>query len=261
MLLSPKNQVLLLHRVKAASSFPSAHVFPGGNVDSKQDGLLPAEPDLKRHEDGPTYRLAAVRECFEESGILLAKTPQGRLLSIPDDERMSMRRQIHDQRLNFLSWLRERGAEPDLGGLHAFTRFITPTSVPKRFTTQMYIYFLPLEDDVTDKLTEGERQEMIPVPTSDGGLEHTEAQFLWPSQWLQRAKENEIIVYPPQFYLLSLISEFFPAGSSGREEVSHKPEQGMHCFLSRGKIANCAQARAAAREVPGLLEDRSPGLG
>lgn len=222
-LVSPKNQVLLLHRVKAASSFPSAHVFPGGNVDHKQDGPLPPPSDFARHQDGPTYRLAAIRECFEESGLLLAKDSSNQLLSIPDDERNAARRQIHDQTLNFPAWVKQRGGAPDINGLHAFTRFVTPTSVPKRFSTQMYIYFLPLEDEVTAALPVGEREAMIPVPTSDGGLEHTAAQFLWPSQWIAMARQNEIIVYPPQVYLLTLVSAFLQEGSFSREEVRSIP--------------------------------------
>lgn len=54
---------------------------------------------------------------------------------------------------------------------------------------------------------EGEREE-IQVPTSDGGIEVTEAQFLPSSEWLRRAMSGEIILFPPQFLLLYLVSGF-----------------------------------------------------
>jgi hypothetical protein len=93
-----------------------------------------------------------------------------------------------------------------------FTHWVTPTNVPKRYTTQMYLYFMPLPVNVDESLlkqlpTEGERDE-LQVPTSDGGIEVTEAQFLPAAEWLRRARSAEIILYPPQFLLLHLVSEF-----------------------------------------------------
>lgn len=57
-LLSPTNQVLLLHRVHTSSAFPSAHVFPGGNLSAFHDidGDFPLPGDVARHEDSLTYR-------------------------------------------------------------------------------------------------------------------------------------------------------------------------------------------------------------
>ncbi|KAI7321929.1 hypothetical protein KC315_g8981, partial [Hortaea werneckii] len=67
LLVSPNNQVLLLQRVKQSTSFASAHVFPGGNVSTFHDGEPPAPEYPERHEDSEIYRLAAIRETFEES--------------------------------------------------------------------------------------------------------------------------------------------------------------------------------------------------
>ena len=118
-LVSPTNQILLLHRVQTASSFPSAHVFPGGNISAEQDGELPPEGDPLRHEDLTPYRLAAIRECFEESGILLAvpeSQPVGgpqRLLDVSETEREEGRREVHSNRVRFTEWLRSHGARAD----------------------------------------------------------------------------------------------------------------------------------------------------
>ena len=94
-----------------------------------------------------------------------------------------------------------------------FTRWVTPTNLPKRFTTQMYIYMLPLSrSSVTDHISSDseylDSETVIPQPTHDGGLEHTAARFLPPSTWLRLAQAGRIILFPPQFFLLHLLSQF-----------------------------------------------------
>ncbi|PSK60439.1 hypothetical protein B9Z65_589 [Elsinoe australis] len=212
-LVSPENQVLLLHRVRTSSSFPSAHVFPGGNVSTFHDGELPPPEDLSRHEDSETYRMAAIRETFEESGILLAKNNGfGRLIEVEDAEREEGRRLVHSNKIDFRKWLAGKGGRADIDNLIPFTRWVTPTNLPKRFTTQMYIYLLPLSHSPTLGTSSSNPEEgtesLIPAPTHDGGKEHTAARFLPPSTWLRLATENRIIMFPPQFFLLHQLSQF-----------------------------------------------------
>lgn len=118
--MSPKNDVLLLHRVKTSSSFPSAHVFPGGNI-SSQDGDFPPAGHPDSHDEGIHYRRAALRELFEESGILLAKNRNtGRMVSVSPEERELGRHAIHQGKVTFDQWLKSQDpdAEPDTGQLH-----------------------------------------------------------------------------------------------------------------------------------------------
>ncbi|KAI9653697.1 MAG: hypothetical protein M1831_005725 [Alyxoria varia] len=214
LLVSSLNEILLLHRVRSSSSFPSAHVFPGGNVDEFHDGDEGLYDSEKRHEDGPAYRKAATRETFEESGILLAKD-----VEIGDRERNEGRKRVHAREMRFGEWLNGRGGVPDVDGLIPFTRWITPTYLPKRFTTQMYLYFLPLSTrdkglkSIPGGTIDGPKEFTVPEPTSDGGIEHTAARFLPPSQWLSMQMQGEIILPPPQVYLLSLIDLFLKPAS------------------------------------------------
>ena len=117
LLISPTNEILLLHRVRTSSSFPSAHVFPGGNLSASQDGNIPGPSDPKRHVDGPAYRLGAIRECFEESGILLAKRDDGSegLLEVPEDVREKGRKDIHAGNIKFGEWVKSQGGVVDSG--------------------------------------------------------------------------------------------------------------------------------------------------
>lgn len=231
LLISPSNEILLLHRVRTSSSFPSAHVFPGGNLSASQDGDIPGPSDPKRHIDGPAYRLGAIRECFEESGILLAKRNDGsgQLLDVPEEEREKARKDIHGGKLRFEDWVKAQDGVVDSDSLIPFTRWITPTNIPKRFTTQMYVYFLPLTQ-VSAKNIKSEA--VIPVPTSDGGLEHTAALFASCKTWLEQATRNDIILFPPQYYLMHLLSPFLDVGSKplSTEELQ-KQRDGVVEFL------------------------------
>ncbi|KAI9760120.1 MAG: hypothetical protein M4579_001840 [Chaenotheca gracillima] len=250
-LVSATNEILLLHRVQTSTSFPSAHVFPGGNISPAQDGDVPAASDALRHEDGLAYRLGAIRECFEESGILLAKK-QGNeaqssetvssLLELPEEERMERRKETHSNKLNFPSWLAEKGAFADTDGLISFTRWVTPANLARRFTTQMYIYFLPLASSTSFPASFGSSTSTSAstppnttlIPTPDNGIEHTAASFLPASEWLSLADSGEIILFPPQYYLLSLIAPFLSSKSPVSPEVRKQQRDAVVAMVSKG---------------------------
>ncbi|MCJ1394339.1 hypothetical protein MMC18_007217 [Xylographa bjoerkii] len=241
LLISPSNQILLLHRVQTSSSFPSAHVFPGGNLSAEQDGDIPSETSAERHEDSTVYRVGAIRECFEECGILLAKRAgKGGLLEVNDEERDQARRSVHAGKIRIREWVTGKGGVLDTDGLIPFTRWITPANLPKRFTTQMYIYFLPLRETPSDTATNAlptDSEAMIAHPTSDGGIEHTTARFLPPSKWLNMSRAGEIILFPPQFFLLHLLAPFLSpengSGSTSTEELAQQRRRVMD-FVTSG---------------------------
>lgn len=165
--------------------------------------------------------MAAIRETFEESGILLAKSKKtgSFFTEISDSEREEGRKAVHAGTTKFAELLAKWGAEPDTASLLPFTRWITPPNVAKRFSTQMYLYFLPLGSVSPTKhaapastppgsgLAE-EDEIVIPNPTPDGGIEHTAARFLPPNKWIDLARSNRIILFPPQFFLTLLLAPY-----------------------------------------------------
>lgn len=172
--------------------------------------------------------MAAVRETFEESGILLAKSKKtGKLFTeVSDAEREEGRRAVHGGKTKFGDLLEKWGAVPDTEGLIPFTRWVTPPNVPKRFSTQMYIYFLPLGSVSPTKRAaptgtppssglEEEDEIVIPNPTHDGGIEHTAARFLPPNKWIDLARQNRIILFPPQFFLTLMLSQYLATTVTG----------------------------------------------
>jgi len=61
--------------------------------------------------------MGAIRECFEESGILLAKQSQNLelLLEVNDEERDGARHEIHKNKVKFQEWVQKKGGVPDVG--------------------------------------------------------------------------------------------------------------------------------------------------
>ena len=78
---------------------------------------MPAPSSPDRHIDGPAYRVGAIRECFEESGILLAKKNDGSgaLLEVEEAVREKARKDIHAGKLKFVDWVREMSGIIDSG--------------------------------------------------------------------------------------------------------------------------------------------------
>ncbi|OCT49520.1 hypothetical protein CLCR_07391 [Cladophialophora carrionii] len=217
-LVSPSNEILLLHRVQTSSAFPSAHVFPGGNLEAS-DGEVPSDPkDVNRHKDSLAYRTGAIRELFEETGILLARSSSSAksLLRISRDARKAGRQAIHSNRLKFKEWLAQSSgpdAVLDTDRLLPFTHWVTPPNVPKRFTTQMYLYFV-------DPSEQGNPS----VHATADRIETMAPEWRRARDWLSMARSGQIILFPPQFLLLHLVSEILDGPGDSKEEVLRKRE-------------------------------------
>ncbi|KIY66316.1 hypothetical protein CYLTODRAFT_423532 [Cylindrobasidium torrendii FP15055 ss-10] len=187
--INARNEVLLVHRNPKASSFAGAHVFPGGNFDGKQDS---------------SSRMTAIRETFEESGLLFASPAE----SIPDAVTMATARQeIHSMKRTFGSFLEEHGLKTDESVLMPFTQWLTPVEAPRRYHTHFYVAFLPSSH--ATGFSAGAKEEQMPTP--DGGQEVISARFLTPSAWLSLFREQKITFMPPQYYILSTLADIPPA--------------------------------------------------
>lgn len=98
----------------------------------------------------------------------------------------------------------------------------------------MYIYMLPLSAAASMPLgasPTGGQEIIIPTPTHDGGLEHTAAAFDHASTWISRARSGEIILFPPQFFLLHIISQFVKGSGTTSEYQTER--DALMDFLSR----------------------------
>merc|ERR1712000_29057 len=93
-------------------------------------------------------------------------------------------------------------------------------------TTQMYLYFLPTSSRVLDRTPLSSTEEtLIPTPTPDGGVEHTAAQFLPANKWIELASSGKLIMFPPQFFLLSMVAQFLNTNSPQPLDVATLEQQ------------------------------------
>jgi 8-oxo-dGTP pyrophosphatase MutT (NUDIX family) len=140
----PQFEVLMVQRHHKIESFSGALVFPGGKTHA--DDHDPAWEEVAVGWDAiapeqRALRIAAVREVFEEVGLLLGATKP----LDPAATDMSVREAVDQGRLSFLKVVRDLGEKVDLAALTTFAHWITPEFAPKRFDTWFYIAKAPAD--------------------------------------------------------------------------------------------------------------------
>ena len=123
-----------------------ALVFPGGSVDKGDQDII-ASPELYSGGEGLdtaslSFRIAAIRETFEESGILLARPRESKALV--DARRASAIEAAHrtalcEGKTTFLNVLTDSGIVLALDELVPYAHWITPEGLPKRFDTWSFL--------------------------------------------------------------------------------------------------------------------------
>jgi 8-oxo-dGTP pyrophosphatase MutT (NUDIX family) len=159
----PKFEVYLARRSGGSAFAPNAFVFPGGTI-AAQDaspaaqrrtlGLEPARisrefraaisPDLASTEppiaidDARALLVAALRELFEEAGVLLGRTSDGRPIERPWNQMQDERALVRDGALTFGKFLERHDWYADAQALTLFSHWITPPSEPRRYNTHFF---------------------------------------------------------------------------------------------------------------------------
>jgi 8-oxo-dGTP pyrophosphatase MutT (NUDIX family) len=158
-------EVLMLRRTEAAVFSPGAHVFPGGALDPADagddvaaycNGLddLVASKALGIAEGGLAYFVAAVRECFEEAGVLLAASDRDDRLCAFDEEDTAARfavhrRAVHNGSTPLATVCANEHITLAVDRLVPFSHWITPPGPPRRFDTRFFIADAPPFQDAT----------------------------------------------------------------------------------------------------------------
>ncbi len=128
-------ELFLVRRNEKLRAFGGFHAFPGGKVAPTDSGLLPGVPRGSR-------LVAAARELFEETGVLLARRADGNFpLSGSDLE--SLRRDLVEGRASFADVLASLGASLHGEDFGPVADFVTPPFSPLRFDTTFYLAYLP----------------------------------------------------------------------------------------------------------------------
>ena len=203
-------ETFMLCRHQQSGFMGGAHVFPGGKVDAADTdtawhGRINRSPAEVTERLGETDRdlgvgllIAAVRETFEEAGVLLATTVEASDLA-------EHRRRLLEGTA-FLDIADGLDAKIDAMAITPYARWVTPKMESRRFDTRFYIAIVP----------EGQT-------ASHDGSETTSAVWLRPEGALKDMLEGKIKLAPPTVRTLRWLSEFDDAESVIADALSRKP--------------------------------------
>ena len=210
-------EVFMLRRTLAAAFGSGMYVFPGGRVDPN-DG---ADAEV-------AHRLAAIRECFEEAGVLLARTPAGDHV-VDGHDALLARHGVHDGTIDLVEWCSVHELVPALDELVWVSHWITPIGESRRFDTRFYL---------------------APAPPEQTSL-HDDSETiasLWvrPEVALERQATGELMMMPPTITNLKMLAQF--ASVDEAMDAAHRmppPE----CVLP--KIRRAVDGSIAGVAMPG----------
>lgn len=184
-------EVYLLRRHARMAFAPGQVVFPGGGVDPRDRdadidwaGPEPAEWAERFRCDEATARglvCAAVRETFEESGVLLAGTDGATVVAATTDATWEADRAALESRvLSLANLLRRRGLVLRGDLLGAWAHWITPEFEPRRYDTRFFVAVLPAGQHTRD--VSGESESVA---------------WMRPGEALTAVREGRIAMMPP----------------------------------------------------------------
>ncbi len=172
-------EVFMMRRTTKAAFAGGMYVFPGGAVDAEDS----------------SYEIAAIRECFEEAGVLLARTATGTTVRFDDPESherfTDYRHVVHAGDRSMTSVLSAEDLVAQSDELLWVAHWVTPFGEVRRFDTRFFVVAMP--DDQTplhdDKETVGS---------------------LWvtPLDALSRAQAGELLMLPPTIANLEFLATY-----------------------------------------------------
>ena len=197
-------EVFMLRRNLSSMFVAGAFVFPGGAVDDSDRAISPPElvdgiDDatasrlLDREHGGLGFWVAAIRESFEEAGVLLAKDAATRLAAAPDvvDRLLPLRASVASGAVQLSEVLQSNGLMLDAGQLRVFGHWITPSPAPRRYDTWFFL---------------------APAPHGHAYRHDDEetiaSEWIEPADALERARREELELIYPTYRSLEGLSRF-----------------------------------------------------
>lgn len=185
-------EVLLLRRHPGHVFAANACVFPGGACDAGDSEALGQVASGAGLADA-AYRIAAIRECFEEAGLLVALS--GTLPNV--DACSRLRRALNAGELSWQDLLAQTGLQMALPQLLPFASWTTPVGAPKRYATRFFAAIAP-----ADQIAEAD------------GAETVSARWLRPAEALIDADTGRRHLMRPTRATLEILTQFEDAQSA-----------------------------------------------
>ncbi len=203
----PDLQVLMMRRDANTVFAGGMWVFPGGSVDDSDDHVdfqtisehrteAEACQLLDLPKGGLAYYIAAIRECFEEAGVLLARVKGDdqaiQLTDIMHTSRFEQHRDdVNDGNLSFIDMVQQENLIMDAGEMHYVARWITPLGPPRRFDARFFVARMP------------EGQEPI-----HDNRETVHATWLSPKDILKHVASGKMILMSPTLRMIRCLALF-----------------------------------------------------
>ena len=192
-------EVLMVRRNLNSDFVCGAYVFPGGALDASdatRPGLGLDDPAASRRlglaSGGLAYYHAAVRELFEEAGLLLAATPAGDVGAVVRHraELNADRVRVNAHEDDFDAVLGRYGLVVNLRGVAYLSHWVTPLGQPRRYDTRFFVVAAPADQ----------------VAGHDEG-ETVAHRWIRPRDALDAARRGEMTIILPTQRNLALIAE------------------------------------------------------
>ena len=217
-------EVFMIRRHDNMAFMSGAFVFPGGKTDAQDEDLRLLELCDGLDDDLSVYRVAAVREAFEECGVLLARRDgENALVSGKDlDVLQPWRDRLHKGEASLYDFLTAEGLRLACDLLVRFAHWITPAITHRRFDTQFFL---------------------VPAPAGQllehDGHESVDSLWIRPQDAVQGAKDGtHNIIFPTLCNLQKLdmsatVAEAIAAASSDEilEVLPRREKRGDDYFL------------------------------
>jgi 8-oxo-dGTP pyrophosphatase MutT (NUDIX family) len=212
---SPGIEVCMLRRNLASEFVAGAYVFPGGSVDPEDSSLeamalcdgrndVEASVILGVESGGLAFWVAALRECFEEAGVLVARHRtdgdgdgrgrSGLLQNLDDDDAARLagyRHELNAGRMGIVEVCRREGLFLAVDAVHYVSHWITPEVAPRRYDTRFFVTPAPPGQDVRHD-----------------DAETIASLWIQPSDALARFVAGEIEMLPPTISNFRALADF-----------------------------------------------------
>lgn len=197
-------EVFMLQRTTSAVFASGMYVFPGGRVDDLDsaseldelcDGMSDAEASdlLRVPKGGLAYWVAAIRECFEEAGVLLARDARGGYVSLTEADShakfSALRHQVHEGELSLAELCRRENLRLAVDSIRYVSHWITPVGEKRRFDTRFFVAVAPSSQE----------------PLHDD-KETIASLWISPNDALSRAKRGDLAMIPPTIANLQFLA-------------------------------------------------------
>ena len=267
-------EVFMIRRSQAAEFVGGAHVFPGGGVDASDasaelaahcEGLddIEASRLLGVERGGLAYWAAALRECFEEAGLLLAHDERGEYADLNHPERADVfaqwRESVRAGKATLAELCREHQLRLAAGRLAYYSHWITQPGRPRRYDTRFFVALAPAAQTASHDNSET--------------IDHL---WIQPAEALERHRRGDMHLVFPTIKTLESIARFPTADAlmefarSPRKMPPMAPRTaatregkkllvpGDFAYAEVGKLDPEGEGTASGEIVPGTVVQLSP---